>query len=297
MAYCIERGERLVAGLRRIAAEQFDELLAVLDDGELGVDEQVHRARKQVKRIRGLLRLGRTGAPATFRAENAALRDAARRLSPARDAAIRLSTLQELEQRVQRGAGVGNAVLADVRRLLETRRAAATESAEGRTALDGFRAAIQEAAARSERWRTKGDEGQVIREGFRRTYAAARAAYSTAAENGDAEAFHRWRRRVKEHGCHLALLAELWPAVVASHGRRVEKLAGLLGRANDWAVLMDELPRLREAGVDSAAIERLMGASAVRQERLQARAQELGAELFAEQPRRFARPISRLWRR
>src|SRR5262249_11482283 len=63
-------------------------------------DEDVHRARRSLKKARAALRLMRPGiTDAQYRGLNATLRDAARPLSQVRDSKVLLDTLRGLEHR------------------------------------------------------------------------------------------------------------------------------------------------------------------------------------------------------
>src|SRR6201996_1775813 len=101
MAYKLELDEDVRAGIRRCAREQMDRAIRELSDriGEDPVDA-VHTARKAVKKERSLLRLARGAMPQRQRRrENAALRDAARGLSAARDTEAMIDTVDELGRR------------------------------------------------------------------------------------------------------------------------------------------------------------------------------------------------------
>ncbi|MDH3264343.1 MAG: CHAD domain-containing protein, partial [Paracoccaceae bacterium] len=93
MAFQFERDDKTVqAGVRRIAREDVDAALAILDDASSPLAERVHEARKAVKKLRGLIRLVRQGF-AGYDAENAALREAGRSLSGLREAEVARTTL------------------------------------------------------------------------------------------------------------------------------------------------------------------------------------------------------------
>jgi CHAD domain-containing protein len=77
--------------LRRLARSELGAALAHVSDGPM-TPAGVHDIRKRIKKLRGALRLVRPGF-AAFKPENAALRDAARALASARDAEVRLATL------------------------------------------------------------------------------------------------------------------------------------------------------------------------------------------------------------
>jgi CHAD domain-containing protein len=293
MAYRFKRGEKIEPGLKRIAAEQLDELLAQFDDDSLSVDERVHLSRKRSKKVRGLLRLVRPALGSTFRAEHGALRDAARLLSPARDVQIVIATYDALAAHTvkEQSIAVENLVVRDW--LLERRQQLVGEPSDLQAHLAEYRERISAMRDRIGDWRLKKKGVRAVRQGFQQTYAAAKHTFAIAvASDGVPAAYHQWRRRVKDHWCHLLLLEQLWPPVINSHSDRVNELAGLLGQANDLGVLLEVL---RSNPRESGEAEPFDTIATQRQKQLQAKARTLGADLFQARPKRISKPITALW--
>jgi hypothetical protein len=101
MSYRLEPGEGVADGVRRIVAEELDSATDGLRKGAAGTPEDrdtaIHEARKSLKKTRSALRLVRADLkPKTRTKESAAMRDAGRRLSGARDAQVMLDTLAKV---------------------------------------------------------------------------------------------------------------------------------------------------------------------------------------------------------
>src|SRR5437588_12751720 len=101
MAYKFLADEPVSAAIIRCGREQLDRAITQLTErinrAPVGA---VHNARKAIKKERSLLRLARGAMPGKQRRrENAALRDAARGLSGARDADVMLATVDDLSDR------------------------------------------------------------------------------------------------------------------------------------------------------------------------------------------------------
>ena len=100
-AYRLKTEEEAAAGIRRIAAGRAERALERLrgaDERELAA--AVHGARKDMKKLRGLLRLVRDElGKKTFETEDRRYRDAGRALSGNRDAEVKLATLLALRRR------------------------------------------------------------------------------------------------------------------------------------------------------------------------------------------------------
>ena len=99
-AFRLRSDEPLGKGIARMAhgriGHALDELGGATDSSP---EEAVHEARKDVKKLRALLRLVRSSTSSRVRRrENEALRDVGRSLSGVRDADVMLATLADLEE-------------------------------------------------------------------------------------------------------------------------------------------------------------------------------------------------------
>lgn len=96
MRYILDPATPLGEEIRRIALEKLDGIAS--DLAETGPDRAaaVHTARKRIKKLRGLLRLVRTGDQRFYKRWNRALRDLARAIAAERIAGARLNTFRAL---------------------------------------------------------------------------------------------------------------------------------------------------------------------------------------------------------
>src|SRR5947208_13958084 len=95
MAQCFKRKESLTDAVRRISAERLEHALDCLRDCRRA--EAVHCVRKDIKKVRALLRLARSGlSRREFRELNELLRAAAAELSASRDAYIKVQAVAGL---------------------------------------------------------------------------------------------------------------------------------------------------------------------------------------------------------
>jgi hypothetical protein len=230
------------------------------------IEERVHEARKHLKRIRALLLLLRQPLRKRFGRINGRFRNAARRLSAARDAMV----VRNVFDRVT-AAGVEGAdaeALATIGATLRERAAQAElhggDFAEAVKVVD---VALAAARADALTWNLEGYPREEFVLCCAVTYRRARREMRRLRKGYSAEHFHEWRKLVKAHWYHMRLLHD---------GRRtaLRDLGELLGHANDLAVLGE----LLAAGpVRDAALERTV------EQRRQAAvgaALEQGATLF-----------------
>ena len=290
--YRLKPGEAAADGIRRIAdgraRKALQKLGAVDDDGAAAI----HGARKDLKKLRAVLRLVRAELPKKlYREQNRLYRDAGRLLSDSRDAEVKVETLDDLEERF--GREFPTAVADPWRRDLERERYAASADAGGDLAerVERARAKIEVGRAEIGRWPLEGDSFALLEPGVLTAYAEGREGLGRVRKEPDAEAVHEWRKRAKDLWYQLRLLAELWPEVLGETSDQAHALTDLLGDHHDLAVLAADL-EARDT-LDPEAILELISR---RQDELLERAIGLGERLYAEKPKAWAKRLRRYWK-
>jgi len=276
--YRLRAGEDLGAEVRRVARTRAEHALAALRD-ELADEpiEAVHTARKDLKKMRSLLRLVREAlGDEAYDCENDALREAANMLGGARDADVMLETLDALDTRFPKltaatgplRESIGSGRPADV-----SRRA---EEAAG---------IIADVASRIGAWPLE-KPAAAVGAGLARAYRRGRERSAEARAEPTDDHMHEWRKRGKDLWYQLRLLEDAWPAVLDALAGEVHALTDRLGDHHDLAVLADraraDLPEGEPLATFVAAIER-------RQTEHEAAAFALGERIYAEKPKAFAK--------
>ena len=281
-AYPLNEDEPLPQGIRAVARGRIDHAIDELrGKTDSTPEEAVHEARKDMKKLRALLRLARGElGKETFSSENACFRDAARELAGTRDSDVMLETLGALEL----PPGVGF----DLRKAIETerRRNGAGERAGAARDAVGI---LKEARKRVDDWPLERDSFEALAGGLERAYSRGRRAFRAAAAEPSVEALHEWRKRVKDLWYHHTLLRALWPPVMTAAGDEAHELSDRLGDDHDLAVLASWV------SANAKAAPELFEAVERRRAKLQAEAFALGARVYAEKPRAFVGRLGRLW--
>src|SRR3954468_14250518 len=164
MSYRFVKRETVPDGLRRIARERIENALAELrGETDSSPEEAIHEARKDMKKLRAVLRLARDElGDEVYRRENACFRDAGRELSAVRDADVMLETLRSLD-----------GSFAKLRRSLEKHRGAESRGDAARSVTG----TLESAHARVATWPLEHDGFEALEGGLRRIYRRGRRAW------------------------------------------------------------------------------------------------------------------------
>lgn len=281
------------AGVRRIARHRIEKAIAFLEVARPS-DRTIHEARKELKKARAMLRLLRDSLPeATYRRENAALRNAARPLGALRDANALLAALDAMSAR--RGLRASRPGLAGLRRVLRQERDVARRRLQRARTLATERAALRRCAERSMRWDARAGGWKPLGKALERTYRQGREAMKAALSDATVENLHEWRKQAKYLWQELKILRPLWPRLIADLAAETHRLTRYLGEAHDLAALAGKARENRRAFADARAPDALLAAIDRRRARLRGRAFALGGRIYEEKPKAFAARFGEYW--
>jgi CHAD domain-containing protein len=280
--YRLARDEPVPEGVERIALGRIDNALDELGGRtDSSPEDAVHSARKDMKKLRALLRLvrGEIGDK-VYRRETAAFRDAGRELAGLRDADVMIATLNSLELPAKEAGPLRQALEAH-----KIRTAAGAREQAAATARD----ILAEARRRVADWPLETDGFGAFEEGLRRIYRQGRRNMRGARKQPTPENLHEWRKRTKDLWYHLAILEEAWPPVMTAQADEAHELSDRLGDDHDLAVLLDWARQHADPATIEARVEE-------RRRRLQADAFAYGTRLYADKPSVFVGRIGRWWK-
>jgi CHAD domain-containing protein len=295
MAYCLQSGERVPQGIKRIVSQEIAMAIGHLSgQGAADRDQAIHEARKNIKKIRGVLRLIQPELGDVYPQENALFRDIGRHLSEFRDGGAMLESFDALRKKY-RGelAGVS---LASIRRGLVARKKQTEKQAHVGEVLSTMVTALDGSAARVSAWPLAKDGFSAIVPGLEATFRRGQKAMARARKHQRPENFHDWRKRVKEHWYHVRLLEGLWNHAMEAYEKRLKELETCLGEDHNLVVLQDKV--MAEPDFYGKAPETRLLASLIDKytEELRGSALPLGARIYEEKPGRFKRRVHRLWK-
>ncbi len=313
MGFQLQAGESLANGIRRIALERIDTALSQLTNPAFNRDEAIHEARKTCKRLRAVLRLIRDEVGyIVYRRENVRIRDASRLLSPARDSAVMIKTVDTLVTRFQDIETIkidaGNSVVpvvdflplqpntfANLREKLVKRHHVHSRQEVETDAVPNFIAAMRKTRLQVADWPIRRESFDTISGGLHRVYRRGYLGLSKASQHNTPEMLHDWRKRVKYLYYQLELIQLIKPAKLGQLAEMLHLLSDYLGDDHDLA----ELQRLILSQPMLLANEEkqrwLLSMIAYRRIEYQMLAWPLGQRLYAEQPQTFVNRHQAYW--
>lgn len=275
---------RIAAG----RAEKALERLRAAAAGEGDRTEAVHGARKDMKKLRTLLRLLRDELPGkAYEEERERYRGAGRALAASRDAEVKLRTLELLEEQAE---DLPPEATGSWRQILTRDCEAGANTAD--SGFDEALTSIEAGLAGIGNWRLKGKGWKTIGPGVGRVYRPGRRDLRAVADEPSEANVHQWRKRVKDLRYTLELLEKSWSGPLEAAAGEAHRLTDLLGDHHDLAMLREDLHQRRLGEEETRRLEAAIDA---RQQQLAAAALPLGRRLYAERPKDFSRRLRRYW--
>ena len=304
-------GEPLAGGLRRLSLDQFDLALTGLRGQSVSRDLAIHEMRKASKRIRALLRMVRPViGERVYKAENGALRDAARLVSGVRDGAVLVDAVGQMRSRY--GHLLATGVFLDLEdRLRRRHQRMLARVLEDDDVLEHVVVELHRARSRYAAWPIDLEDPrfQVVRSNRRaisNTFSSIGPGIAATYRNGQKEMkssmtapsnerFHAWRKHVKYLRHQVEIVSPVWPEVVGGLATSLSHLGDVLGDDHDQAELVRMVGSLPDLMPDPDERNLLVALSQQRRRELQAAALVMGKRIYAEAPDRFARRLEAYW--
>jgi CHAD domain-containing protein len=295
VAYHFKRDESVPEAVRRIAREELESAADQLGRRRNGShDDAIHEARKNVKKVRALLRLFRTELGGKYRTESRCLRAAGRKLSELRDAGAVIEILDTLKKKYPqelRGHKIDS-----IRRGLMVRKRHAEEEANLPRVLRRMEKSLKAARKRVKTWPIRTDGFAALEPGFEKTFRAVRATFGQAKKHPRPENYHEWRKRVKDHWYHVRLLENLWTDVLRGYESSLKDVETWLGDDHNLELLHDRLVSEPESYGKEKTIDLVLRLIEKYQKELRDNSESFGDRIRQEKPRQFTRLMKKLWK-
>jgi CHAD domain-containing protein len=273
---------------REVLRVEHDELERAFCELEHPDAKGIHEARKHIKKLRALLHLTRPVlGRAAFELAEDELRQAGRALAGARDRDALLEAFDRVVAAVAEHAESGPASdgLAPLRgRLGESDAPLGQGLATARDILATRLSQLDQRELKLGR--------RELVEGIADTYERGRKRLKKLRPGSPSEAFHDYRKQVKYHQHHLALIENAWPEALSLRRGQTDRLGEALGQHHDLAALEQALAQLAfEQPEIDAALQLVKKQIPIEREKLESETLALGARLYIEPPEAFAARI------
>jgi CHAD domain-containing protein len=283
-------GEAVGSGLVRIIQGRLAEAVTLLED--VPGPAAVHEARKRFKLVRALLPLIENSNPTGVAAAEESLRAWGRQLAAMRDAEAMVETFDRLRE--SSGRMWGPRRFQTIRARLLTRAALTTRLLRGEETA-WLRTSIRSLKRQTGGWTNIPDSFSSIETGLADTYSRARKGRRRAIALSSPEAFHDWRKRVRELRHQCQLLENLRPELMQAREHSLHHLGRILGEHHDLS-LLSELLGSEEAHLASRRVAKSLQTFVQLRLRDLERAAKLSSEsLFEEKPRFWTEVVGIYW--
>lgn len=256
-------------------------------------DEAIHETRKSIKKIRAVVRLMQPELGQAYRKENQRLGETGRRLSELRDAEAIIEVFDGVADKY-RDQLKPDAARAIRRGLLKNK-----QEIETRVKVDAIvrqaASALRATSRAVTRWPLASDGFDAIAPGFKTRYKRGQEAMATARKQSSPEAFHEWRKRVKDHWYHVRLLESLWTEVLQARESALKELETWLGDDHNLFVLCGKLKDDPERYGGEENSQFFTGLMEEYSQELREKALSLGERIYEQKPKLLMREMSRLW--
>ncbi len=237
MAYQFATHEGTAATVARVYRQLLRDCMEELEREVVDRQEAIHDARKNLKKIRSLLRLSRTGVgEVEYNHRNDCCRDLANSLSDVRDADALLECLQRLQTHYKTPKNTSS--FNNLHQLLVNNQAEAVKKASGEQSVNAVPAAISIINTElSQPLPLITTDGLVLVAGLTKSYRKGRTLYKHCRKEPSAEAMHDWRKRVKDLCYQVDFMQPLAKNLLEPFKSPAKSLADLLGDYHDLSEL------------------------------------------------------------
>ncbi len=260
------------------------EAVSASPDPELAI----HDARKRTKEVRALARLVRPALGPGFAAFDHTVRTGARAIGATREAHAAVAVIADLARDHELGDSAHRTRRRHERDAARVDKALRSGGGGTAEAVD----ALRHAAELVGHWQIP-DGFDTFAAGLRRIHRLGRTRARTVAVDGDAEAWHDWRKSVKHLWYGTRLLQPASPSVLDPHIQLVGDLGESLGTEHDLGMLIARLDADKDKGVRGT--KRVRRRAEERRRAIRIASARTGAAIYAERPTAFVERVEAYW--
>jgi CHAD domain-containing protein len=288
MSFALKHSESAAESLQRLVREHIDDALSLLRKWKPIEADTVHEVRKDIKKIRAVLRLAKYDLnDSAYRFENQFYRDLGHQLSDARDAEILIEAIDKLRDPKRHEPAAP--MFEHARSTLIYQRDAINALLKAKNTLPNIAEQLQFAGKRIRKWNVDRIRFSTFENGIRQSYKRGRDAMQLAYRSPSFAHFHEWRKRTKDLHYQVRIVGPVWPEVMDTLHEQTGHLGDLLGDDHDLGLLDRLLKAKPELFGNAEKLRPMFTLIETRRETLIEEAKALGRRIYADKPRTFAR--------
>ena len=281
--------------IKRIIEERFNRSVKEFKEPDENIDRADHQMRKNMKKVRGALRLVRGAiGKKKYKKWNVAARDTARKGEELRESKVAIDTLGEIKNRFDWKSDYQfyQIARAKLRRDHQKYKKELLEEHDFQNEIIEKLVDVKE-EFNDLSFNKKGFNS--FEKGLKKVYKRGRKASKKCKKKSTAENHHEWRKCVKYLWYHIRILKDIWPEELKGYSKELHKLSDYLGDDHD---LCDLKSRLNAIYQDSEYTEDLTKTNALIDkfsEEIRTQSWTLGEKIYAEKPKNFTKRIKKYW--
>jgi CHAD domain-containing protein len=293
MSYIIQQILPLNQEIKQIINERIEDSEQHLYHYDLNPDEAVHEFRKNMKKIRAVLRLIRYSIPdKKYKELNAFYRDLSKQFALVREACVHLETLNNIKNEEEAPSATAFAE----KMLNSYYQRARQQISQQQDILTKTREKLKHSEQEIDNLTLEEDSFELVRAGLKKVYQQGRKTKNKAKSYPDGKHFHEWRKRVKYLWYHLRLLRNTWPVVMKGYNKSLDRLSDYLGEEHDLAELKRLILETDQLNLTSEREkEELAYKIDKKRSGIQSNVWPAGEKLYFDKPKRFIKRIAHYW--
>lgn len=295
MNYRFEIGNNTEHEIKRIMLERFDQSIDRFNEDDVNLDEAIHQLRKNMKKVRGALRLVRDVIGKNqYKEMNVAARDIARLGAQLRESNVRIETMNKLNAHFNQEI-TGQFYPAITHKLKIEHNNLKSRLTEQENISKQIVQQLNEVKMDMEKLSIPEEGFDAFNDGLKRVYKRGLKAMKKVHIESTTENHHEWRKRVKYLWYQLRILKNSWPEGLKGYINELHELSNYLGDDHDLYDLRKKLHSNSYFAKNEMDIKQLdvLIDNFSNEKRYAARI--LGEKIYAEKKKAFVNRIKTYW--
>ena len=295
MNYRFEIGNSIEHEIKRVMLERFDQTIDRFHEDDLNFDEAIHQLRKNMKKVRGALRLVRDViGKSQYKEMNIAARDIARLGAEIRESKVRVETMNKLNAHFNEEI-TGQFYPAITHKLKIEHNKLKNRLTEQENISEQIVQQLNEVKMDMEKLSIPEEGFNAFYDGLKRVYKRGLKAMKSAQIDPTTENHHEWRKRVKYLWYQLRILKNSWPRGLKGYINELHELSNYLGDDHDLYDLRNELHSNSLFNEDEMDVKQLDVLIDTYSNEKRDVARILGEKIYAENKKAFVKRIKTYW--